>query len=287
MNSDTNNTNYTNNNEVNCTVNDTQTLTSNGYFITEPPKLSSLAINYNNYSLKTWSMIGESLANKTTVLSVKGKGCKKPSRPYYRLKICVNVEKISKNRPTSLLNEDMEALKSSIENFYRDAITKNSDMIKRYKSGEKVLFDAGVDLFVPYSCRVNNDEYAYKVDHCIKCSMEKVEEAKKVCNPVGYYLYPRSSMGTKTPLSLANSVGIIDSGYRGNIIAAMHCTRSPSITESGNYRDNEYEILQFQRLVQICPPDLSYPVEVVLVENEDKLGAHSDRGEGGFGSTGV
>ena len=36
---------------------------------------------------------------------------------------------------------------------------------------------------------------------------------------IGYYLYPRSSI-SKTPLILANSVGIIDSGYRGNIKAA-------------------------------------------------------------------
>ena len=275
------------NNLVKPTVNNTNSVISNCYYISDPPIFSSIGTNYNSQTLKTWSIIGESLASKATILTVKDERDKKPSRPYYRLKICVNVDKISKNRPSSLLNEDMEALKSSIENFYRHAITKNTDMMKRYKSGEKVLFDAGVDLFVPYNCRVNNDEYAYKLDHCIKCSMEKVEEAKKDCNPVGYYLYPRSSMGTKTPLSLANSVGIIDSGYRGNIIAALHCTRCPSITESGNCRDDEYEILQFQRLVQICPPDLSYPVEVVLVENEDKLGAHSDRGEGGFGSTGV
>ena len=33
----------------------------------------------------------------------------------------------------------------------------------------------------------------------------------------GYYMYPRSSL-SKTKLRLANSVGIIDSGYRGNLI---------------------------------------------------------------------
>ena len=36
----------------------------------------------------------------------------------------------------------------------------------------------------------------------------------------GYYMYPRSSI-SKTPLRLANSVGIIDNGYRGHLIAAV------------------------------------------------------------------
>ena len=39
--------------------------------------------------------------------------------------------------------------------------------------------------------------------------------------PCGYYLYPRSSTGSKTPLRLSNSIGVIDSGYRGNLIACF------------------------------------------------------------------
>ena len=37
---------------------------------------------------------------------------------------------------------------------------------------------------------------------------------------VSYYLYPRSSI-IKTPLRMSNSVGIIDAGYRGNIIGCV------------------------------------------------------------------
>jgi dUTPase len=37
-----------------------------------------------------------------------------------------------------------------------------------------------------------------------------------------------------------------------------------------------------QRLVQICPPNLTYPMRVELVENLEQ----TIRGEGGFGSTG-
>jgi dUTP pyrophosphatase len=91
---------------------------------------------------------------------------------------------------------------------------------------------------------------------------------------VGYYLYPRSSTGTKTPLRLANSVGIIDSGYRGNIISVFD-----------NWKNSTYVVEKYNRLVQICPPDLSYPMSVTMVENDDTLG-RTERGEGGFGSTG-
>jgi dUTP pyrophosphatase len=89
---------------------------------------------------------------------------------------------------------------------------------------------------------------------------------------VGYFLYPRSSTGTKTPLRLANSIGIIDSGYRGNYIAAFD-----------NVRIESFQIEQAQRLVQICSPNLTYPLRVELVE---ELDMDTVRGEGGFGSTG-
>ena len=46
------------------------------------------------------------------------------------------------------------------------------------------------------------------------------DEKKNNWEPTGYYSYPRSSI-SKTPLLLANNVGIIDSGYRGNIKVAF------------------------------------------------------------------
>ena len=103
--------------------------------------------------------------------------------------------------------------------------------------------------------------------------MEFINE-KNESSPVGYYLYLRSSTGTKTPLRLANSVGIIDSGYRGNIIAAFD-----------NKNVDNYNVIEGDRLVQICPPNLSYPLIINIVENEENLGI-TNRGDGGFGSTG-
>ena len=45
--------------------------------------------------------------------------------------------------------------------------------------------------------------------------LKKAELKKINCS---YYLYPRSSI-SKTPLRMSNSTGIIDAGYRGEIIA--------------------------------------------------------------------
>lgn len=88
-----------------------------------------------------------------------------------------------------------------------------------------------------------------------------------------YYLYPRSSI-SKTPLILANHVGIIDSGYRGFIAGAFRNIDT----------DNSYKVEKHTRLLQICHPSLC-PIFVVMV-SEDELST-TERGEGGFGSTGI
>jgi len=85
----------------------------------------------------------------------------------------------------------------------------------------------------------------------------------------GYYLYPRSSI-SKTQLRLANSVGIIDAGYRGEICAMVD-----------NITDTEAQITKGQRLFQLCAPDLK-PIIIEFVDNLDD----TERGTGGFGSTG-
>ena len=87
----------------------------------------------------------------------------------------------------------------------------------------------------------------------------------------GYYIYPRSSL-SKTNLRLANSTGIIDAGYRGHIIGVFDVLA-------------ETQILNHERLVQICAPGL-VPIVVSLVDQLEDLGEQTQRGTGGFGSTG-
>jgi len=155
---------------------------------------------------------------------------------------------------------------------------------------ETALFpNSGFDLFVPNETVFDRDFETKFVDLKIKSEMiycdknmqvviesedgdmENVSGASYSC---GYYVYPRSSI-SKTPLMLANHVGIIDSGYRGNLLAAVR--KLPS-------EQNTYVIEKQTRLFQICHPTLC-PIFVVLV-SDSELNS-SERGEGGFGSTGA
>jgi dUTP pyrophosphatase len=104
---------------------------------------------------------------------------------------------------------------------------------------------------------------------CIKCEMRIFDKNTGQWTPTGYYSYPRSSI-SKTPLMLANSVGIIDSGYRGPIIGAF---RNVSHT---------YVVDRYTGLLQICAPDLR-PIIVELVG--ENFFDNTCRGDGGFGST--
>ena len=89
--------------------------------------------------------------------------------------------------------------------------------------------------------------------------------------PPGYVglLFPRSSV-SRTCLSLANSVGVVDSGYRGEIMLKYRNTgEANSFYKSGD------------RVGQLII--MPYP-QVELIEVEEL--STTERGEGGFGSTG-
>ena len=123
--------------------------------------------------------------------------------------------------------------------------------------------DAGIDLFIPEDVVVKAHSTSY-VNLNIAC--EAVNNDGK---NLSYYMYPRSSL-SKTPLRLANSVGIIDAGYRGPIICALD-----------NISDTEYELNRGTRLVQICGPVL----QIIKIKIREELSS-SARGTNGYGSTG-
>jgi dUTP pyrophosphatase len=127
--------------------------------------------------------------------------------------------------------------------------------------------DSGFDLFTPVDVVVPAGAISFKIDLEIQC--EAFTDKNKT-NNVSYYLYPRSSMGSKTPLRLSNSVGIIDAGYRGNIMAMVD-----------NISQEDFRIDGGSRMFQLCSPILS-PVSFQL---SDEL-SETTRGSGGFGSTG-
>ena len=129
--------------------------------------------------------------------------------------------------------------------------------------------DSGVDLVVPDNLLCCS--YATKkINHLINCQMYKVKKDGKKVN-VGYWLLPRSSI-SKTPLRMANSVGLIDMGYRGDIIGKVDTV----------YGDS-YTVEKGTRLFQIASGDLTPISKVHVVEELSE----SVRGTGGFGSTGL
>ena len=81
-------------------------------------------------------------------------------------------------------------------------------------------------------------------------------------------LFPRSSV-YKTGQYLTNSVGVIDSGYRGEIMLKFSQNDSPNMYKTGD---------RVGQLIIIPYPQVNF-------EEVEDLGV-TDRGQGGFGSTG-
>ena len=142
------------------------------------------------------------------------------------------------------------------------------------KINQNIYSDSGFDILMPSYVELYSNE-SVLIDLKIKGVMKKITNNVEV--PSAYYVYPRSSI-SKTAMRLANNVGIIDSGYRGNLKAAFDVLPSKEVKEQ--------TILAKQRLLQICSPTLE-PFYVEYVENIDDLDMETERGDGGFGSTGV
>jgi dUTP pyrophosphatase len=109
------------------------------------------------------------------------------------------------------------------------------------------------------------DPTAKFIDLGIKCAMYN-----KYGENVSWMLYPRSSI-SETPLMLANSIGLIDATYRGNVIMALR-----------NLSVHDYKIEKGHRLVQAVSPSLEPFTSVKIVTKLNE----TNRGKNGFGSTG-
>lgn len=163
-------------------------------------------------------------------------------------------------------------------NLYIHVDTKFPDLKTQYeeavkKWNEKMAFskypDAGFDIFTPADQIRNPSDTnkQYKINFNIKTAMYKNNK------PVSFTMHPRSSI-YKTPFRLTNNTGIIDAGYRGNLGAVFDVLPEQATQQN-----------PFERFVQVCAPSLE-PFCVHLVENESELGLDTERGTGGFGSTG-
>jgi dUTP pyrophosphatase len=141
----------------------------------------------------------------------------------------------------------MEQMKVKLVNEYAQLPTRGSEDA------------AGLDLYCPFHIKVPAD------------SQKKIPLGVAVEIPKGHMglLVPRSSM-SKTPLRCANSVGIIDEDYRGELSIVYE-----------NVSCKDYEIARGDRIAQL----IIVPIAVVDVEEAQTL-SETERGDGGYGSTG-
>ena len=118
--------------------------------------------------------------------------------------------------------------------------------------------DAGLDIKATRIESENNYSITYGTDLCIEI-------------PFGYVglIFPRSSI-RNYDLSLSNCVGVVDSGYRGEIMATFKKTKL-----DGMYYDVDDKVMQI----------IILPYPSIEFEFTDEL-SETERGEGGFGHTG-
>ena len=101
----------------------------------------------------------------------------------------------------------------------------------------------------------------------------KVGTGLSIAVPEGYFgaIFARSGLAAKEGLRPANCVGVADSDYRGEYIVALHNDSDVTRTVTPNER---------------IAPLVNMPVLSVTFEEAQELD-ETERGEGGFGSTGV
>jgi dUTP pyrophosphatase len=128
---------------------------------------------------------------------------------------------------------------------------------------------AGVDVSITHLKKVENGVHYFGTGLSVRV-------------PEGCYslLYPRSSL-SKNGWMLANGVGVIDNDYQGELIVALvrHDVQQSEITTADNLP------LKAVQLVVVSDPRVTkYDVE--LVDSSEYLEEATERGTGGFGSTG-
>ena len=95
------------------------------------------------------------------------------------------------------------------------------------------------------------------------------------CQPDGgdmaLLIFPRLGLSSKHGITLANAVGVVDTDYRGEWFVPLH-----------NISDTPFTIEHGMRVAQLVAVPVYYP-EILETCGVDA----TDRGEGGFGSSGI
>lgn len=132
--------------------------------------------------------------------------------------------------------------------------------------------DSGFDIPLAYGHALGYNYHNYTMNLHVKVAAMEGNQTRPCL------LVPRSSI-SKSLVRLANSIGLIDQGYRGEVQAKVDTiTSDPLVNAHPNKGD---------RLFQICRHNFLPWEEVFIVSSENELPkAPDNRGEGGFGSTG-
>tara|TARA_B110000902_G_scaffold203898_1_gene231841 strand:+ start:216 stop:683 length:468 start_codon:yes stop_codon:yes gene_type:complete len=145
-------------------------------------------------------------------------------------------------------------------------INNNNNELKQKYITHNVNYttDVGLDIFTPTKIVVPAKAISFKIGTGIKaCSF--VNNVKS-----SFMIFPRSSMGAKTPLRLCNSIGLVDPEYTGESFIVVD-----------NMSNSEYVIEKYDRLVQFVGPNHENPTVIVVDELEETV-----RNDKGLGSTG-
>ena len=145
------------------------------------------------------------------------------------------------------------------------------DAALKYNQRDPAERDSGFDLYCEAETYMNRGDTAFLKFGITSACAVKVQE------PRAFWLMPRSSI-SKTPFICANSVGLIDSGYRGVLMGAIKMV----------FGDNLETIKAGTRLFQIVSGSAKPWNRIIVVRTVDEFPKPtSERGSGGFGSTGV
>lgn len=187
--------------------------------------------------------------------------------------VCETIKEMLYSESLSVNKKEfLDKITGKLFNIFNDAVIKYHSyaielpMIVDVANGAKVPTyahetDAAADLYAMEDTTLK--EYSLG---------NKIRTGVKIQLPEGWLalIIPRSSIGAKTPLRLSNSVGLIDSGYRGELGILYD-----------NTSDEPYTINAGDRIAQLLVmPSYRFQAKVV-----DIL-ADSDRGESGFGDSG-
>ena len=174
------------------------------------------------------------------------------------------------------MSENQHSYKRTLYLCFDNEETKSLYNINKLDHNNWEMGDSGFDLYFPKDLLCTPHKMT-KVSLGVKCAVYNNKELleleiadTKLVKSQPYSVYPRSSIG-KTPLRMANSTGIIDPQYRGDLIVLVdNISSEPYIIERG------------QRLFQVCSQDLTPFYEIKIV---DKL-QDTQRGAKGIGSSG-